>query len=140
MDVTTFKIFCNKLFWSKNKAAFQKSSEKKVEVPPRFELGSLDSKSRVLTITPWGRSYKNSDFNDSNNLHHHLSSKLVLHINLGNSPVLITMIIDNQIQIKLIETKKCTCRVALLFDIDFNACCESWRTDSRHIWTLMYFI
>ena len=25
------------------------------EVPPRFELGSLDSKSRVLTITPWDR-------------------------------------------------------------------------------------
>uniref|UniRef100_A0A0E9WAR8 Uncharacterized protein n=1 Tax=Anguilla anguilla TaxID=7936 RepID=A0A0E9WAR8_ANGAN len=25
----------------------------KDEVPPRFELGSLDSKSRVLTITPW---------------------------------------------------------------------------------------
>ncbi|KAH1020706.1 hypothetical protein HUJ04_010320 [Dendroctonus ponderosae] len=24
-------------------------------VPPRFELGSLDSKSRVLTITPWNR-------------------------------------------------------------------------------------
>ena len=24
------------------------------KVPPRFELGSLDSKSRVLTITPWG--------------------------------------------------------------------------------------
>ena len=23
------------------------------EVPPRFELGSLDSESRVLTITPW---------------------------------------------------------------------------------------
>ena len=23
------------------------------QVPPRFELGSLDSKSRVLTITPW---------------------------------------------------------------------------------------
>ena len=23
------------------------------EVPPRFELRSLDSKSRVLTITPW---------------------------------------------------------------------------------------
>uniref|UniRef100_A0ABD2X8V3 Uncharacterized protein n=1 Tax=Trichogramma kaykai TaxID=54128 RepID=A0ABD2X8V3_9HYME len=22
-------------------------------VPPRFELGSLDSESRVLTITPW---------------------------------------------------------------------------------------
>ena len=28
---------------------------KKVKVPPRFELGSLDSKSRVLTITPWDR-------------------------------------------------------------------------------------
>ena len=27
--------------------------EEKNEVPPRFELGSLDSKSRVLTITPW---------------------------------------------------------------------------------------
>jgi hypothetical protein len=26
---------------------------KKMLVPPRFELGSLDSKSRVLTITPW---------------------------------------------------------------------------------------
>ena len=25
----------------------------KMKVPPRFELGSLDSKSRVLTITPW---------------------------------------------------------------------------------------
>ena len=24
-----------------------------LEVPPRFELGSLDSESRVLTITPW---------------------------------------------------------------------------------------
>ena len=41
--------------------------EKIVEVPPRFELGSLDSKSRVLTITPWGRSYEKMDFNDSNN-------------------------------------------------------------------------
>ena len=27
------------------------------EVLPRFELGSLDSKSRVLTITPWDPSY-----------------------------------------------------------------------------------
>ena len=26
-----------------------------MKVPPRFELGSLDSKSRVLTITPWDR-------------------------------------------------------------------------------------
>ncbi|KFD60000.1 hypothetical protein M514_27821 [Trichuris suis] len=25
------------------------------EVPPRFELGLLDSKSRVLTVTPWNR-------------------------------------------------------------------------------------
>jgi hypothetical protein len=29
-------------------------SKKKIQqVPPRFELGSLDSKSRVLTVTPW---------------------------------------------------------------------------------------
>ncbi|GFT00207.1 hypothetical protein NPIL_392391 [Nephila pilipes] len=28
----------------------------KKKVPPRFELGSLDSKSRVLTITPWNHS------------------------------------------------------------------------------------
>ena len=28
-----------------------------MKVPPRFELGSLDSKSRVLTITPWDRTY-----------------------------------------------------------------------------------
>ena len=27
------------------------------QVPPRFELGSLDSKSRVLTITPWNLAY-----------------------------------------------------------------------------------
>ena len=27
--------------------------KKKSEVPPRLELGSLDSKSKVLTITPW---------------------------------------------------------------------------------------
>ena len=26
---------------------------REMKVPPRFELGSLDSKSRVLTITPW---------------------------------------------------------------------------------------
>lgn len=26
---------------------------KLTEVPPRLELGSLDSESRVLTITPW---------------------------------------------------------------------------------------
>ena len=28
------------------------SKKMRVKVPPRFELGSLDSKSRVLTITP----------------------------------------------------------------------------------------
>ena len=27
--------------------------QRKMKVPPRFELGSLDSESRVLTITPW---------------------------------------------------------------------------------------
>ena len=34
---------------------FEKAKEKKKEVPPRLELGSLDSKSKVLTITPWDR-------------------------------------------------------------------------------------
>ena len=29
--------------------------ESAAKVPPRFELGSLDSESRVLTITPWNR-------------------------------------------------------------------------------------
>ena len=29
-----------------------KKKKKKDEVPPRLELGSLDSKSKVLTITP----------------------------------------------------------------------------------------
>ncbi len=28
-------------------------TRQKLQVPPRFELGSLDSESRVLTITPW---------------------------------------------------------------------------------------
>ena len=31
---------------------FRKRNES-CQVPPRFELGSLDSESRVLTITPW---------------------------------------------------------------------------------------
>lgn len=31
------------------------SDKEKGKVPPRFELGSLDSESRVLTITPWNR-------------------------------------------------------------------------------------
>ena len=36
-----------------------------VKVPPRFELGSLDSKSRVLTITPWNPNVSaNSKFQD----------------------------------------------------------------------------
>ena len=38
--------------------SYLKNREKKLKVPPRFELGSLDSKSRVLTITPWDRSHK----------------------------------------------------------------------------------
>ena len=32
-----------------------------MQVPPRFELGSLDSKSRVLTITPWDRIWMNRE-------------------------------------------------------------------------------
>ncbi|KAG8240769.1 hypothetical protein J6590_102385 [Homalodisca vitripennis] len=31
----------------------QDDQQKDLKVPPRFELGSLDSESRVLTITPW---------------------------------------------------------------------------------------
>src|SRR4029434_8753967 len=31
------------------------------KVPPRFELGSLNSESRVLTITPWNHGQKGSD-------------------------------------------------------------------------------
>ena len=33
----------------------------KLKVPPRFELGSLDSKSRVLTITPWNPMLQGQD-------------------------------------------------------------------------------
>ena len=35
-----------------------KNKNKSCEVPPRFELGSLNSESRVLTITPWDPVYK----------------------------------------------------------------------------------
>ena len=43
------------LRWKVKDKVKEKSSKKEdiAEVPPRFELGSLDSKSRVLTITPW---------------------------------------------------------------------------------------
>ena len=34
-----------------------KAAPTKVKVPPRFELGSPDSKSRLLTITPWDRDW-----------------------------------------------------------------------------------
>ena len=39
-------------FWSGVRRATV-APRSQVKVPPRFELGSLDSKSRVLTITPW---------------------------------------------------------------------------------------
>ena len=35
-----------------------KAAPTKVKVPLRFELGSPDSKSRVLTITPWDRDWR----------------------------------------------------------------------------------
>ena len=41
-----------------------KNIKKSFEVPPRFELGSLDSKSRVLTITPWDRCYMWREINN----------------------------------------------------------------------------
>ena len=36
----------------KSQPSLQKG-KKEIEVPPRLELGSLDSESKVLTITPW---------------------------------------------------------------------------------------
>ena len=36
-----------------NASHVQRKRKKRFQVPPRFELGSLDSESRVLTITPW---------------------------------------------------------------------------------------
>ena len=48
------KVKLFKLYGKKN----EKKSWKKMQVPPRFELGSLDSKSRVLTITPWDLTYE----------------------------------------------------------------------------------
>ena len=47
----------------KKKIAF--SCKKSIQVPPRLELGSLDSESRVLTITPWNPNVSaNSKFQD----------------------------------------------------------------------------
>ena len=36
--------------------------KKDLQVPPRFELGSLDSESKVLTITPWDRNMEGVKF------------------------------------------------------------------------------
>ena len=50
-----------KVFWREKEHPFNKIRnfwKKKVKVLPRFELGSLDSKSRVLTITPWDLAWK----------------------------------------------------------------------------------
>ena len=41
--------------WLISHAKFTATFRKSMQVPPRFELGSLDSESRVLTITPWGQ-------------------------------------------------------------------------------------
>ena len=35
----------------------QNNFQKNWQVPPRFELGSLDSESKVLTTTPWNHRY-----------------------------------------------------------------------------------
>ena len=55
-------VFSDLCSWVTHIVARSKNSLKKdssiLEVPPRFELGSLDSKSKVLTITPWDRAYK----------------------------------------------------------------------------------
>lgn len=39
------------------KLTFSPNEKQKLEVPPRFELGSPDSESGVLTITPWDLTY-----------------------------------------------------------------------------------
>ena len=55
-------VFSDLCSWVTHIVARSKNSLKKdssiPEVPPRFELGSLDSKSKVLTITPWDLAYK----------------------------------------------------------------------------------
>ena len=45
------------------------------EVPPRFELGSLDSKSRVLTITPWDRRLREKLHRQIQNKAHAMATK-----------------------------------------------------------------
>ena len=54
-------LLCRTVVWIwVHPGAKVKEDTKRVtgQVPPRFELGSLDSKSRVLTITPWGQRHK----------------------------------------------------------------------------------
>ena len=55
-------VFSDLCSWVTHIVARSKNSLEKdssiPEVPPRFELGSLDSKSKVLTITPWDLAYK----------------------------------------------------------------------------------
>ena len=41
------------LYSDEKKNEKETKGKKDLQVPPRFELGSLDSESRVLTITPW---------------------------------------------------------------------------------------
>ena len=55
------RVFSDLCSWVTHIVARSKNSLKNdssiLEVPPRFELGSLDSKSKVLTITPWDLAY-----------------------------------------------------------------------------------
>ena len=64
LEATNFDSTQKKIFWPRRDSNTQPSDlesdalplrhgVKLFQVPPRFELGSLDSKSRVLTITPW---------------------------------------------------------------------------------------
>ena len=52
-NVLTPTWFEHAAFWSGVRRATVAPRSQVFKVPPRFELGSLDSKSRVLTITPW---------------------------------------------------------------------------------------
>ena len=52
----TIKRYLNITMLNEKLINFCMSKAKKItQVPPRFELGSLDSESKVLTITPWDR-------------------------------------------------------------------------------------
>ncbi|GFW83582.1 hypothetical protein TNCV_2204311 [Trichonephila clavipes] len=57
-----FRLIKDKTFLREDNSHIIVMSKSK-KVPPRFELGSLDSKSRVLTITPWNPNFPCRELN-----------------------------------------------------------------------------